>query len=143
MSTLVANAEMLKPAFAMVALTFVVFVRMYWLRFAQMLRDRIGVQDVAMSAEAARLLTDTRASDNFRNLFELPVLFYAAVLTAVTANLATPTAVALAWTFVALRVLHSLVHCTYNKVMHRFLLYVAGAFVLFALWAHLALTALR
>lgn len=138
-----ANAEMLKPAFALVALTFVVFIRMYWLRFAQMLRDRIGVQDVAMSADAARLLTDTRASDNFRNLFELPVLFYAAVLTAVSADLSTPTALALAWTFVALRVLHSLVHCTYNKVMHRFLLFVAGAFTLFALWAQLALTALR
>ena len=134
-----ANAEMLKPAFALVALTFVVFIRMYWLRFAQMLRDRIGVQEVAMSADAARPLTDTRASDNFRNLFELPVLFYAAVFTAVSTDFVTPLAVNLAWTFVALRVLHSLVHCTYNKVMHRFLLYVAGAAVLAVLWAHLAL----
>ena len=135
------NAEMLKPAFVLVALTFVVFVRMYWLRFAQMLRDRIGVQAVAMSADAARLLTGTRASDNFRNLFELPVLFYAAVFAAMLTNLVTPTTLTLAWAFVALRVLHSLVHCTYNKVMHRFLIYVTGAFVLFALWAYLALHA--
>ena len=138
-----ANAEMLKPAFVLVALTFVVFVRMYWLRFAQMLRDRIGVQAVAMSADAARLLTDTRASDNFRNLFELPVLFYAAVCVAAIAGLVTPVSLALAWTFVALRVLHSLVHCTYNKVVHRFLLYLAGALVLAALWAYLALHGLR
>ena len=130
-----ANAEMLKPAFALVALTFVVFIRMYWLRFAQMLRDRIGVQDVAMSADAARLLTDTRASDNFRNLFELPVLFYGAVLVAVSANLSTPTALALAWAFVALRVLHSAIHCTYNRVIHRFYAYVAGGMVLWVLWA--------
>lgn len=134
---------MLQPVYAMVGLTFVVFVRMYWLRFAQMLRDRIGVQDVAMSAEAARLLTDTRASDNFRNLFELPVLFYAAAFTAIITGLVTPTALALAWTFVVLRVLHSLVHCTYNKVVHRFLLYLAGALVLAALWAYLALHGLR
>ena len=136
-----ANAEMLKPAFVLVALTFVVFVRMYWLRFAQLHRDRIGAQDVATSSESARLLTDTRASDNFRNLFELPVLFYAAVFTAMLTDMGTPLAVNLAWTFVALRVLHSLVHCTYNKVVHRFLLYVAGALVLAVLWTNLALHA--
>ena len=134
---------MLGPAYAMVGLTFVVFVRMYWLRFAQLHRDRIGAQDVATSVESARLLTDSRASDNFRNLFELPVLFYAAVFTAIITGLVTPVALALAWTFVVLRVLHSLVHCTYNKVIHRFLLYVAGALTLFALWAYLALQGLR
>ena len=45
----------------------------------------------------------------------------------------------LAWIFVALRVLHSAIHCSYNKVMHRFYAYVAGGMVLFALWAWLGL----
>ena len=45
---------------------------------------------------------------------------------------------ALAWTFVALRVLHSAIHCSYNKVMHRFYAYVAGGAVLWLLWAWLA-----
>ena len=89
-------------------------------------------------SEMARLLTDTRASDNFRNLFELPVLFYVAVFVAMLTDQVTPISIALAWAFVALRVLHSAVHCTYNRVMHRFVLYVAGALVLFAWWAYLA-----
>ncbi|MGO4549515.1 MAPEG family protein [Lysobacter sp. 2RAF19] len=133
-----ADAEILKPAFALVGLTAVVFVRMYWLRLAELGRGRIDAQAVATSSEMARLLTDTRASDNFRNLFELPVLFYAAVFVAMSTHLVTPISIALAWIFVVLRVLHSAVHCTYNRVMHRFLLYVAGALVLFTWWAYLA-----
>ncbi len=132
------SAEMLKPAFALVGLTAVVFVRMYWVRIAQMRRGRIDAQAVATSSEMARLLTDTRASDNFRNLFEVPVLFYAAVFVAMWADRVTPVSIALAWAFVLLRVLHSAVHCTYNRVMHRFALFVTGALVLFAWWAYLA-----
>jgi len=133
-----ADAEMLKPAFALVGLTAVVFVRMYWLRLSEIGRGRIDAQAVATSSEMARLLTDTRASDNFRNLFELPVLFYAAVFVAMSTHLVTPISIALAWIFVVLRILHSAVHCTYNRVMHRFVLYVAGALVLFTWWAYLA-----
>jgi len=132
------DAEILKPAFAMVGLTFVVYLRMYWVRLWQIHRERIPAQDVASSAESARLLTDTRASDNFRNLFELPVLFYAAVFVAMLTGLVTPVSMALAWTYVGLRVLHSAVHCSYNRVVHRFSLHVASTLVLFAWWAFLA-----
>jgi len=137
------DAEIFKPAFAMVGLTAVVFVRMYWSRLWELHRGGISAQAVSTSSEMARLLADTRAADNFRNLFELPVLFYAAVCVAAITGLATPVSLALAWTFVVLRVLHSLVHCTYNRVIHRFLLYVAGAIVLFAWWAYLAMQALQ
>ena len=132
------NDEIFKPAFALAGLTFLVWLRLYWVRIAQMRRDRIDAQRVASSAQSAALLTDPRASDNFRNLFELPVLFYAAVCIAAITHAATPLTVGLAWTFVALRVLHSLIHCSYNRGMHRFFVYVCSALVLFALWAYLA-----
>jgi hypothetical protein len=134
----VGDPEILKPAFAMVALTFAVWVRMYYVRLRQIRRERIAPQSVATSAQAAALLTDSRGSDNLRNLFELPVLFYAALLVALVTGLVTPVTLWLAWTFVVLRVLHSFVHCTYNRVLHRFALYVAGAMVLWILWAYLA-----
>ena len=67
------------------------------------------------------------------------MLFYAAVFVAMLTDLVTPISIALAWAFVVLRVLHSAVHCTYNRVMHRFVLYVAGALVLFTWWAYLAM----
>jgi hypothetical protein len=126
------------PAVAMVALTFVVWVRMYRTRIAQMKRESIHPQAVATSAQAAAKLTESCAADNFRNLFELPVLFYLALVVAVqTAQIGVVTLV-LAWTFVALRIAHSAVHCTYNKVIHRFYVYFVGGVVLWSLWAVLA-----
>jgi hypothetical protein len=132
-----------QPAIAMVLLTFVVWWRMYVIRIAQMRRDRIHPQAVATSTQAAARLTDSRAADNFRNLFELPVLFYLAVCVAALTGHVDATVLALSWLFVALRVLHSAIHCTYNKVMHRFLAYAAGGMVLWALWGILAWKLLR
>ena len=131
------------PALAMAGLTFVVWWRMYTMRIGQMKRERIHPQAVATSAEAAARLTDSRAADNFRNLFELPVLFYLALVVAAYAQLVTPLTLALAWVFVALRALHSYIQCTYNKVMHRFRAYVAGGIVLWVLWGVLAYGLLR
>jgi hypothetical protein len=126
------------PAFAMAALTFIVWLRMYTTRIAQMKRERIHPQSIATSAQAAARLTDSRAADNFRNLFELPVLFYLALVVAAVSGLATDATLALAWLFVLLRVVHSAIQCSYNKVMHRFKAYLAGSVVLWMLWAWLA-----
>lgn len=131
------------PALALVALTFVVWLRMYGERIGQMRRERIHPQAVASSAQMAALVKDSRAADNFRNLFELPVLFYLAVVTAIVTAQVGTTTVALAWGFVILRCLHSLIHCTYNKVMHRFQAYLLGAIALWTLWAALAVGLLR
>jgi hypothetical protein len=126
------------PAFALVALTFLVWCRMYVVRIRQMRRERIHPQAVATSVQASAKLTDSRAADNFRNLFELPVLFYMALVVAALAGLATSAVLVLAWLFVALRIAHSGIQCTYNKVMHRFMVYMAGASTLWVLWAYLA-----
>lgn len=131
------------PALAMAALTFVVWCRMYFMRVAQMKRERIHPQSVATSAQAAARLTDSRAADNFRNLFELPVLFYMALVVAATTGQVTTAVLALAWAFVALRVAHSWIHCTYNRVMHRFSVYAVGGMVLWALWVVLGVQLLR
>jgi hypothetical protein len=126
------------PAIAMVALTYAVWLRMYFTRVAQMRRDRIHPQAVATSTQAAAKLTDSRGADNFRNLFELPVLFYLAVVVAVQSAQVTALTMTLAWLFVALRIAHSTIQCTYNRVYHRFYAYLAGGFVLAGLWVVLA-----
>jgi hypothetical protein len=131
------------PAVAMVALTIVVWVHMYRTRIAQMKREHIHPQAVATSAQAVAKLTDSQAADNFRNLFELPVLFYLALVVAVQTAQVTLSTLVLAWAFVALRILHSAIHCTYNKVIHRFYVYVVGGATLWALWAVLAFGMLK
>lgn len=138
-----ANNAIFLPALTMAALTFVVWWRMYFMRIGQMKRERIHPQAVATSAQATAKLTDSRAADNFRNLFELPVLFYLALAVAAQSGLVGTTVLALAWLFVALRCVHSWIQCTYNKVMHRFYAYLAGGLVLWTLWGVLAYGLLR
>ena len=122
------------PMFAMAALTFLVWLRMFQTRVGEMKRRRIHPQSVAQSAQMAQMVEDSRAADNFRNLFELPVLFYAAMLLSIHAGIESTAMLVMAWVFVALRALHSYIHCTYNRVMDRFKAYVLSGFVLWAIW---------
>lgn len=126
------------PLLAMVGVTFLVWCRLYHLRLGEMKRRRIHPQALASSASAAAQLIDTRASDNFRNLYELPVLFYAGVIVAMQWGAGSAALLALAWAFVALRALHSLIHCTFNQVMSRFIAYALATLSLWAFWAVLA-----
>ena len=131
------------PAVAMVVLTFAVAVVMFRKRVAQMKRERIHPQSLATARSMSEKLTDSGAADNFRNLFELPVLFYLGlVIAAQTAQVSVLT-LALAWLFVATRIAHSYVHCTSNRVRYRFQAFVAGFFVLVAFWITLAVGLLR
>ena len=129
---------LLLPAIAMVGLTFLVWCRLYVERLGQMRRLRVHPQQVASAAQMAARIPDSRASDNFRNLFELPVLFYLALWVASASGQGGAVVLGLAWAFVALRAVHSLVHCTSNRVMHRFYAYLGGALALWALWGVLA-----
>jgi hypothetical protein len=137
------GTEIFYPALAMVALTFAVWLRLYFVRIPEMRRLRIHPQSVATSAGKAARLVDTRAADNFSNLLEIPVLFYLALVVAHLSGQVTPLVVGLAWAFVAGRVLHSLIQCSYNKVMHRFTVYAVSTSVVWVLWAILAVGLLR
>jgi len=68
---------------------------------------------------------------NLKNLFELPVLFYALCLFLYVTATADMIYVIAAWLFLVFRALHSFVHCTSNVVILRFYLYSVAAF---ALW---------
>lgn len=127
----------LMPFFVMVLLTLVVWLRLYQTRLVEMKRRRINPQAVASSAQMATL-EDTRAADNFRNLFELPVLFYAVMLLIIVGQFGDIVLLSLAWAFVALRCLHSYIHCTYNRVKDRFTVYLFSALALWAMWGVLA-----
>jgi hypothetical protein len=132
-----AVASMLLPLAGYAGIVGLVWLRLYQLRIGEMQRSRIHPQKVALSARKEALLLDTRASDNFRNLFEMPVLFCIGVLVVAAAQLQDPIFVAAAWVYVALRAIHSAIQCTYNRVMHRFGVYAVSSIVLFAFWMRL------
>jgi len=118
----------------MVAVTAAVWLRLYVERIGEMRARAIAPQRLATAKEGARLLERVGAADNFRNLFEVPVLLYALCLGLAVTQTVTPLFVTGAWVYVALRALHSLIHVTYNRVMHRFTVYAVSTVLLFLLW---------
>jgi hypothetical protein len=134
--------ELLPPLLAMMGLTATVWLFMYVRRLGYMLAKGIDAQDVSTPQKMAALIPEAveRPANNLRNLFELPVLFYALCLLLTHMGWAQALDVQLAWAFVGLRALHSLVHCTINYVNARFAFYVLSSL---ALWAMLARACLR
>jgi hypothetical protein len=131
------------PAVAMVALTIAVTFRMFFERMRQMRSERIAFREIPSSSQMAARFADTRAADNYRNLFEAPVLFYLALGVAFAIGHVTTAVLVLAWGFVAARCVHSYVHCTYNRVKHRFYAFLVSNLLLWVLWAVLAAALLR
>ena len=130
------------PAIALVLLTAIVWVRLYVDRIGEIRQRRINPQSLATSASAGQALQRVQASDNFKNLFEVPVLFYALCAVLASAQNVSAFFVVGAWIYVTLRYIHSFIHLTYNRVMHRFTVYVLSTVVLLALWAVLGIQVL-
>ena len=120
------------PFFSMILLTLVVWTYMYARRIPFIRRS--GLRDDQLTPmELARISPPAVAnpSDNLKNLFETPTIFYAlALYLHVTQSVDTVYLVA-AWVFVGFRALHSAVHCTVNIVLLRFALYAISTA---ALW---------
>ena len=137
------QAAIFSPMFSMFTLTIVVWAYMYSRRIPFIRKNELDLDNmnpnelIAITPRAVRT-----PSDNLRNLFELPVLFYAvAIYLYITGQVDQGYMIA-AWTFVAFRVLHSAVHCTVNIVLLRFFLYVVSTAALWfmlirAMLAHL------
>ena len=122
------------PMLALVAVIAVVWGRMYILRVAEMRARRLAPQKLARSGPKSELLHNTNAADTCNNLFEVPVLFFVICVTIAASGMQSTLLLSLAWAFVALRAIHSAVQTTYNRVMHRFPVYVASTLVVFAMW---------
>lgn len=129
------QSAILYPIAAMLLLVAVVMALMLRERIAEMKSRRIHPQKVASSSQMSAVLQNTRASDNYKNLFELPVFFYVLCLALMATQLVSAGFVWAAWAFVALRVLHSFIHLGYNNVMHRFQVFMISSVLLIVMWA--------
>ena len=128
----------------MMLLTACVWIYMYTRRLTYIKANRIPPQELTTPEKAAALLPESVAlpANNLRNLLELPVLFYALCLFLYVTGSADSVHVVSAWTFVALRTAHSVIHCTVNIVTLRFLTYFAAGLVLWFMLARTLLSAL-
>ncbi|HEX4779313.1 MAG TPA: MAPEG family protein [Usitatibacter sp.] len=128
----------LYPVCALVLLTFLVLMIIPFRRFRAGFAGKVTLKDFR-NGESANVPPDVSIPNrNYMNLLESPVLFYVACVVIYAAQLTTPGMVALAWAYVALRVVHSIVHMTYNNVRHRLAVFAASNVVLAILWVRLA-----
>jgi hypothetical protein len=116
---------------------------MYATRIPAMQKLKIDPQDAAKPGSLDVLPQNVRQiADNYNHLHEQPTLFYALALTAHVGNLADGLAISLAWGYVGLRVLHSLVQATVNLVTLRFGVFALASLVLITLCAKTIVEAL-
>jgi hypothetical protein len=131
---------LLLPLLAQVGLTFLVWFYLFARRIPEIMQKRIDPNDLKDRVEGHALLPDSAAaSNNLKNLFEVPVLFYLGILLSLVLMVQDPMLVWMSWAFVGFRFLHSLIHCTYNDVNHRFTAYLLSCLVLLFLWLRIAM----
>jgi hypothetical protein len=120
------------PFFTMIFLTMVVWIYMYARRIPFIQRSNLSPEQLT-PMEFARLSPPEVAnpSDNLKNLFEIPTIFYALVLYLYVTTQVDTVYVVAAWGFVVFRIFHSIVHCTVNIIILRFWRYFVSTV---ALW---------
>jgi hypothetical protein len=130
----VVSTSIFHPVVALVLWTFVVLLLVPKARFKAARARQVRVADFALG-ESENVPLQTRLPNrNYMNLLELPVLFYVACLVVYVIGKVDAWSLALAWMFVALRIGHSIIHLTYNHVIHRMRVFALSVLALLALW---------
>src|SRR3954467_3776755 len=131
-----------QPFLATMVLTLVVWIYMYARRLSFIFSRRLDTRKMT-PLELARVspAAVSSPSDNLKNLFELPTVFYAIVLYLFATHQVDEVQVTAAWGFFLFRALHSAVHCTFNFIPLRFVLYVISAVALWVMVVRAAMAA--
>ena len=139
------TTEFLAPVLVLVTWTLVMWIWMYATRVPAMKEAGIDPQDAAYPGTWSHRLRrpEVRSvADNYNHLHEQPTIFYALMFFAALTGGADATAAGLAWAYVVLRILHSLVQATFNRVLVRFGVFALGSLVLVVFTAREALRVL-
>jgi hypothetical protein len=137
------QAAIFQPFFATMILTLVVWLYMYGRRLPFIFSRGLDKNQIT-PLELAQLSPPrvSNPSDNLKNLFELPTVFYAVVFYLFVTDQVDQAYLGAAWGFVLFRAMHSLVHCTFNFIPLRFALYVISAGALWSMVLRAAVVAI-
>ena len=127
------TSELALPMASMMLLTLAVWIVMFIKRVGYMQAHNVDVEQMKTPSDTQALIAAEASgpANNLKNMSELPVIFYAVALYLTVFGQVDQLHVTCAWVFVGFRVLHSVIHCSYNRVMHRFLAYLVSSL---ALW---------
>jgi len=128
------TTDLIAPVLALIAWTFVMWAWMYATRIPAMQAAKVDVNELARIGGKLELPPEvSRVADNYNHLHEQPTVFYALALAAQISGAVDGATIALAWTYVLLRVVHSIVQATNNVIMVRFSVFAIASVVLFLL----------
>jgi len=129
------SIPMLGPSIALVLWTFAIWAWMYATRIPAILASKMVLDPNAPRGEQmATLPANVRwKADNYNHLMEQPTLFYAVATALAVLGDTTEASVVMAWAYVGLRMVHSLVQTTVNTIQVRFVLFFVSSLVLLAL----------
>jgi len=123
--------SMMTPILALVCWTLIMWVWMYATRIPAMRKAGIDPSTVKDKSAMDRLPVEVRRiADNYNHLHEQPVIFYALVLYSHLVGVSDEFNIMLAWAYVLIRVVHSLIQCLWNFIPMRFLVFCLGSIVL-------------
>ncbi len=128
------DQSILTPVLALIGWTLLVWAWMYALRIPAMTAAEIDPDDARHPGSLNVLPSKVRqVADNYNHLHEQPTVFYALVFYTYLAGHVTSFTLTAAWVYVFLRIAHSLVQNTVNRVMLRFGIFAMSSVTLIAL----------
>ena len=128
------NLDILYPVFALGAWTLLVLLLIPLVRVRSVRRREISPNDFKFGESAAVPPRVSIPNRNYMNLLELPMLFYVICVVLYVTDGGSPLSIFVAWAYVGLRVAHSLIHLTYNHVLHRLFAFTLSNVALVSLW---------
>lgn len=133
------KALILLPMLGMIFLTFGIMIWMLKLRYRAVRKD--GVNPSYFSLYRGAKVPDylLKVTQHYENLLEIPILFYAAILVLTALDIADTFYVILSWSFFITRLVHSYIHTTSNKLVHRKNAFIASMLVLIILWVRITI----
>jgi len=137
------KAAMLLP---MVILVFVTFGMMFWmlkLRYKAVLKDGFDPKYFRLynNEQSSVPMPEylVKVTQHYQNLLEMPPLFYFALILLAALNITDPFYVILSWGFLFLRLFHSYIHTTGNRVLKRKNAFIVSLAILMILWVRIAI----
>jgi hypothetical protein len=129
--------DLFYPMLAMFLWTFLIVLRNVQVRVSAVLNGQLTAEyfELFRGSEPSKVILTT--GNHLKNLTEFPPLFYIVALIVMMTNHTDVMFITLAWSYVLLRICHTIVHLTINKIIPRFLLFILSNIVLLVMWIKL------
>jgi len=122
------------PTAVLVSLTYIVSLSLVFYRFYLVRTGGVHPGYFKLNKGGKPPKRHDTLEHNYSNLFEVPILFYAIVAIAIATQHIDETLVVLAWVFVGFRIAHTLIHVSYNNILHRLTVFFAAYVAVGIMW---------